>query len=127
MTHYHILIVMFWGFIAINFIDTVGAVASRRLNFNYGYLSIFSFATYMGVVYFLTPAYSLPTALFANIILGVYDATIGFWLSIILGANTGYSEEKMKAMLGKQTITIMLAVSLLFGMIGYGLSTFSNA
>jgi hypothetical protein len=107
------------GLLCITLIDTVGAYASRRLNFNYGYLAILSFAIYTVLGGVISKTHGLIIALLVNMVIGLYDATIGWKLSRRLNANTGLSNDELKELTPSTNLTVMLAVSLLFTYIGY--------
>ena len=111
------------GLLAITAIATVGAIASQKLNFKYGYLSGLSLIIYISVSYAVSKQYSLSTALLANAILGLYDGTIGLKLCLLLNANI---EQQIKDHLREKTITAlpMIFIALLFALLGYGLSVF---
>jgi hypothetical protein len=109
------------GLVCITLIDTVGAIASRKLNFKYVYLSILSFLVYIFIGYIISKQYNLTTAIYINGILGFYDGTIGFWLSIKLKANNGLRIEQSQNVLGLQTGIIMTVVAIIFAFIGYSI------
>lgn len=121
MANLNLTIFFVIGFVCITIIDTIGAIASRKLNFKYVYLSIFSFATYIMVSYQVSKEYGLMTALFANGILGLYDGTIGFWFSIVLKAHHGQSIEQLSEMLGVKSAITMILLAGIFPVIGYGI------
>jgi hypothetical protein len=112
-------IVMLVGLIAVTLIDTLGAYASRVLNFKYGYLALLSFIVYASIGSFVSKHYSFNMAIAINLAIGFYDATIGWNLSRRLGANTGLNEEQQKKMTASANLTVMLVISLLFTYIGY--------
>ncbi len=120
MNYYlHITIYFLAGLICITLIDTVGAVASRKLNFKYTYLSIVSFIVYIGIGYLISKQYGLTFALIVNAILGLYDSTVGLSLSIRAKANTGNItgvEGNPKMIIG------MIITAVFFGLMGYFLS-----
>ena len=110
------------GLSVITLIDTIGAIASRKMNFKYSYLSIASIATYILVAFLVSKNYKLPAVLFTSAVLGLYDGTVGFWFSIILRANNAQTTGQADQKPGVKSATIMVILSLIFGMIGYGLS-----
>ena len=84
------------GIFSITLVDTLGAVASRKMNFKYIYLSFISIAIFILVAFFVSKEYILTNVLLTNAILGLYDCTIGLWLSIVLRANNGLTAEQIK-------------------------------
>jgi hypothetical protein len=111
--------VMLVGLIAVTLIDTAGAYASKVMNFNYGYLAILSFVVYASIGSFVSKYYSFNTAMAINLVIGFYDATIGWNLSRRLGANTGLSEDQLKKMTVSGNLTVMLPITLLFTYVGH--------
>ena len=107
------------GLLAVTAIDTLGAYTSRRMNFNYGYLAIFSFVVYGFIGYTVSKHFSLNLAFVTNLLIAFYDATIGWKLSRWCGANTGMTDEELANFKVSTTLSVMLFVSLLFTFIGY--------
>lgn len=70
---------------------TIGAVLSRKLNFNYAYLSILSTALYAIIAYEVCAGLNLKSAIIVNSFLALFDSTIGFLLSIWCKSNSGYT------------------------------------
>lgn len=110
------------GIFSITLVDTLGAVASRKMNFKYIYLSIFSFAIYILVAFFVSKEYILTNVLLTNAILGLYDCTIGLWLSIVLRANNGLTAEQIKELFTLKSSIAMIVISVIFGLMGFELS-----
>jgi hypothetical protein len=122
MTYFDLVLYLAAGLISITLIDTVGAIASRKMNFRYIYLSALSFLVYILIGYFISKQYGLTVALFINGIVGLYDGTIGLYLSLILKANNGMDDEQIQKMLGINSAIVMIITSIPFTLIGYGLS-----
>lgn len=80
---------IFMGLFIVTLIDSVGSIASRKFNFNYGYLSPLSFATYTLIGYLVSGRTNLICAFIAVIVVGIYDATVGWDISLKLNANLG--------------------------------------
>ena len=122
MNYFNLTIPLIIGLISITVIDTVGAVVSRTMKFNYAYLSILTFVVYTSIGYYVSTHYQLSIALLINAIMGLYDGSIGFWLSIILKSNSGLTIEQSYEMLGVKSALAMIIASIAFGLIGFGLS-----
>ena len=91
---YYSFIVLLIGLGLVTVIDVVGSVVSRLLNFSYGYFTVLSFIAYIGTGYLI--AAKTNGALLTMIVVmlvGLYDATIGWIISQKLKANYGYSKE----------------------------------
>lgn len=118
-----ILIITLIGLIAITLIDSVGAIASRKYDFNYGYLTVLSLLVYATIGGLVSTMHNLSLALAINLLLGFYDATVGWWIAMRLKANTGLPEEELSKMTPAYTLQIMLVMSVLFTLIGHWLSS----
>ncbi|HMW65385.1 MAG TPA: hypothetical protein PKC82_00550 [Chitinophagaceae bacterium] len=110
------------GIFSITLVDTLGAVASRKMNFKYIYLSFISIAIYILVAFFVSKEYILINVLLTNAILGLYDCTIGLWLSIVLRANNGLTAEQIKELFTLKSSIAFIVISVFFGLIGFELS-----
>ena len=98
------------GIGAVTLIDITGSITSRKYNFNYGYFTIFSLVIYIGIAaqVYLKTANSFTTV---GLILpiGIYDGTIGWWISKKLKANYGnFAEEANNITIGQALLTILL-------------------
>ncbi|WP_259065688.1 hypothetical protein HDF24_02565 [Mucilaginibacter sp. X4EP1] len=69
--------------------DTAGSIASRQFNFNYALLTLGSFIIYGAFAFIATAKKDLITGVATATAIGLFDATIGWRLSVILHANTG--------------------------------------
>lgn len=115
-------ILLILSVLAITIIDTIGAIASRKLNFKYTILAVFSFAVYILIGFYGSKFWDINTAITIALLVGTYDATIGLWLSIKLKANMGITEEQLKRVIGIHSIIVMLITALIFSTIGYALT-----
>ncbi len=104
------------GLTCITLIDSLGAVASRKFNFKYSYLSILSFAVYTGIGYLLSNHFQLMIIVVITALLGLYDSTIGLNLSIRLKA---HSENIDVVKSNIKMVISMIMVAVLLGFIGY--------
>lgn len=118
----HTLLVTLIGLASVTLIDSIGSIASRRLQFNYGWLTILSLSVYTCTGYFIGEESNLNLVFAANCIIGFYDATIGWKLSVMLKANTGMSAEEKEIMNLKARLFIMFIIAFLFGYIGFLIS-----
>lgn len=118
MTNAYLQLTIFFliGLTCITLIDSLGAVASRKFNFKYSYLSILSFAVYIGIGYLLSNHFQLMIIVVITALLGLYDSTIGLKLSTRLNAHS----ENIDIVKSNIKIVIsMIMVAVLFGFIGY--------
>ena len=116
------IVILITGLAAVTLIDTAGAVLSRALQFRYSYLSVLSFLVYIGIGFWGTKFSSPNSAITTAIVVGVYDATVGFWMSIRLKANVGITQEEVKKVSGIYSIVVMVILAVFFSTIGYALS-----
>ena len=112
------------GLLGIVIIATFGAALSRKLNFKYSYLSIFSAILYIILAYLICKIADLKTALIVNGLLGLFDSTVGFLLSIKFQSNSGYTKEQSTNMMGLKTSFAFLIFALTFTLVGYGIGLF---
>lgn len=122
MSWSHFLLYLLFGTIGVTLIDTVGAILSRRLQFKYRYFSILSFIVYITVGLLVSKQFNLIAAISIGGLLGLYDGTIGFWLSIKLKANNDLNMEQADKLLGVKTTISMTATGIVLSLIGYGLT-----
>ncbi len=110
------------GILAVTFLDSLGAIASRQLNFNYSLLSIVSFIVYVSFAFFLARQTDKKTTIILTGLLGLFDATIGWKISELLGANTGENEIEITTTILITTVILMTVFSCLLGLLGWWLS-----
>lgn len=123
-TYFQLTTYFITGLICITLVDTLGAVASRKLNFKYTYLGILSFAIYIGTGYLLAGKhFELIIILAISAILGLYDSTIGLKLSIRLKAN---SENIDTIESNPKMVISMITMAILQGFIGYYIHGYFN-
>ena len=107
------------GILLITLLNTTGAVASRKLKFNYGLLSPLSFAIYTFIGFLISRDKPMDVALLCNVVIGLFEATAGWYLLMKLKANTGGTEEQLVVMTEGQRTLLMTVIAGVFGMIGY--------
>ncbi|RZJ77603.1 MAG: hypothetical protein EOO47_16320 [Flavobacterium sp.] len=118
----NIYLILIMAFFAVALFDGLGSIASRTLNFHYSYLGIVSFAIYVMVAYFIARYASKKTTIMLLALLGLFDATVGWYISVILRANVGgfiISEEPLILIL---TIVTVMIYSSFLGLLGWWLA-----
>jgi hypothetical protein len=113
---------IFLGIIAVTIIDVIGSITSRKLNYNYAYLTPLSFIVYTLIGYFVSQNGNLYWALLSACIVGIYDGTVGWKLAVILNANFGRFKEQNLKMNIYSRVFGMIAVGTVFGYLGYIMS-----
>ncbi|QOR75948.1 MAG: hypothetical protein IMW88_11690 [Thermoflavifilum sp.] len=117
--HYKILLI---GILAVALLDTIGSIASRQLDFNYSLLSPVSFLIYGTTAFIATRLKGLKTGVFFAAILGLFDSTIGWKLSMLLDANTGGFAIEVTTGLWIMTAVLVIGFSALVGLLGGALA-----
>lgn len=111
------------GILAILFIDTVGSITSNKLNFSYSYLSPISFLIYTSIAFWVTRKINRKAGITIAALLGLIDATIGWKISMALGANIENATIEITLMTWVFTALFATGIAALFGLIGAWLAT----
>lgn len=120
MSHYaYLLPIILLALFAVTFIDTVGAWASRKFDFNYMRLSVASFIVYILIGYLIARQDGLLMAVIVNLLVGFYDATVGLKLALILRANYRLKEEEKQYLTTHFSVISMMLISPIMAFIGY--------
>lgn len=119
--------IVFLGGIAIISFDALASVASQQLGFAYSTASIGSGILYIGIGFIATRATGLISrAALAAAIVGVVEATLGWWVSWIIGP--GRSPAGPPSVLQLLTVIASLAgVGAIVGAFGGWASTWGNS
>src|SRR5438270_9942968 len=118
MNNYFILYTIA-GIALITLLNTFGAIASRKLKFNYGLLSPISFVIYTIVGFLISKDKPMDVVFACNALIGIFDATAGWNLLMKLKANTGGAEEQLVILTEGQRTILMTVIAGVFGMMGY--------
>jgi len=119
----YIIKITLLGILAILFIDTVGSITSNKLNFSYSYLSPISFLIYTSIAFWVTREINRKTGITIAALLGLIDATIGWKISIALGANIENATIEITLMTWTFTALFAAGIAALFGLLGAWLAT----
>jgi hypothetical protein len=117
---YEAFVLLLVGVFAITVIYSVGSITSRKWNYNYVYLSIFSFLVYTAIGYFGHRLLgNLTWSLVVAALVGIFDGTVGWKISTALNANFGkYKQGNIDTKLSDRVFG-MIGVSAFFAFIGY--------
>src|SRR3954447_16931510 len=107
------------GILLITLLNTTGAIASRKLRFNYGFLSPISFCIYTFVGYMISKDKPMDVALACNVLIGLFEAVAGYNLMMRLKANIGGTEEQLVVLTEGQRMALTTVIAGTFGVIGY--------
>ncbi len=116
-----ILIVIVTGILAITFIDVVGSIASRRLNFDYGWFAILSIIVYSYIGYYMAIKASFEITLVAALIVGIYDAIVGHKISQKLKATVRMTDEEKEVFTPALRLTTMIVLVFICTYISYSI------
>lgn len=106
----------------ITLIATAGAVASRKYNFKYTLFTIPSLVVYVVNSCIVAMHSNLVITIVSAILLGFYDSTIGLKLSVSYKANANFTDEQIVSGIDGKTVISMLIISVVFALVGYGIS-----
>ena len=109
------LMVIGLGIVSILSHDAIAASLSRIAKINYAWFSIISIMIYFLIGLFAARGYSIRTGMGVAALIGLVDATAGFWISKKLNAYVGDLTEEDK----KFEIYTVLAVIILAGGAGW--------
>jgi ascorbate-specific PTS system EIIC-type component UlaA len=118
-----ILPILLIGVAAVTLLDSLGAIASRQMSFNYSSLSVISSIIYVAIAFVIAKRTDKKTAIILTGFLGLYDATVGWKLSILLQANTGSMTVAITPIILVTTAVFMTLYAALHGFLGWWLST----
>jgi len=117
---YDSIVLLLFGLGLVTIVDVIGSIVSRRLKFKYGYFAILSIVVYTTIGFLMAEkTNSALLTMIVAMLMGLYDAIVGWEISQKLKANYGYSKE----LLDKVTIAHRIFVSNLYaiisGFLGY--------
>jgi uncharacterized membrane protein YGL010W len=110
------------GFLTIGIFDVVTSIASKQLNFDYAYLCAGSFIIYCIFGFLGTKEVNLQTGVLLAAAIGLFDSTIGWEISMLLGANTGNVKIDPTLLMWIITAIFVTGLAALCGLIGGGLA-----
>ena len=125
MSHFYYLFILFLiGLGLVTIVDVIGSIISRRLNFKYGYFGVLSLVAYT-TIGFLVAANTGSALLTMTVVMlmGLYDAIVGWEISQKLKANHGYSKELMEKITIAHRILAGNLYAIVSGFLGYFLAS----
>ncbi|MBC8756764.1 hypothetical protein H2O64_18970 [Kordia sp. YSTF-M3] len=99
----NVLFVVIIGFITIAIFDAIGAILSRKLNFNYALLTIGSISIYATIAVYTAIYGGILIGIISSFLMGLFDATVGLKIS-----------EKFKANIPDKSITFKIDFKTVF-------------
>jgi len=115
--------IIFIGLIAVTIFDVLGSIASRQMNFSYSYLGPISFIIYVATAFVIAKRAGKKAAIIGTASVGMYDATVGWKLSIFFHANTGGQKFEITPTILVTTIILVTLYGAIIGFLGWWLST----
>lgn len=116
-----ILIVIVTGIMAVSIIDVVGSIASRRLNFDYGWFAILSIIVYTYIGYYLAKKTSFEITLITALIVGIYDGIVGHKISQKLKANVRMTDDEKEVFTPALRLTTILVLVFICTYVSYSI------
>jgi hypothetical protein len=114
---------IFIGVLAITVFDILGSIASRQMNFDFSYLSPISFILYVSIAFVVARRTDKKTAVITAGLLGLFEATVGWKLSLLLHPNFGNKRTEFTPAIFAATIVVVTLLAGLLGLLGWWLST----
>lgn len=106
----------------VSFVDIVGSIISRKLNFNYAYFTVLSFIAYVTIAYLVAEETNKALlTLVVTMLVGLYDGTVGWIIAQKLKAN--YNKEIAEKFTIAHRVFTANLFSILCGFVGYYLGT----
>ena len=116
--------IFLFGAIAVTILDGLGAIASRRFDFSYGRLALFSFFIYGVIGYIGAGMIDTMAGITLTGLVALYDAVIGFQICMALDANWGELEEMVEESFGDKPLEVAeVLMSVIIGMVIGGIGT----
>ena len=117
--HHQLLLI---AITAILLFDIIGSKTSYQFNFPYAYFAPISLIISTTTSFFITKAATRKAGIRAAMVLGLFDATIGFKISRLLKANNGGVGDDMNLVVALMIVIMMLLIGFLLGLLGAWLS-----
>lgn len=112
------------GAIAVTLLDGLGSIASRKLDFSYGYLTIISFLIYGIIGYVGASLMDTMAGITLTGLVALYDAVVGYRICMALEANWGEMEEMIEENFGDKPMEqAEVLMSVIIGLVVGGIGT----
>ena len=111
------------GLLTVTLIDAGGSIASRVLNFDYGYFAPLSLLNYGFIGYLTARHYNASKALVAGAALGLFDVTAGWQLSIVLEANAEGLQPEVGSSMWLVTVLFGIGLAAVAALVGGWIGT----
>ncbi len=108
--------------LAVASVDAIGSLASRMFNFNYIFIWPASVLVYAILGFLLTKLENIKTCVWLTALLGVFDATVGWKISMLLNANTGSVNNNPTLQVWAITVIIVALYGAIVGFVSGGIA-----
>ena len=106
------------GVLLVTLLDSLGAIASRNFDFKYSNLSTVSSLLYLLIAFLIAKKTDIKTGVIFSGLLGLFDATIGWKISMLLKANIGNSKTEINILVWIIMAILMTVFASVIGFIG---------
>lgn len=106
------------GVLLVTLLDSLGAIASRNFDFKYSNLSTVSTLLYLLIAFLITKKTDIKTGVIFSGLLGLFDATIGWKISMLLKANVGNLKTEINIGVWMIMAILMALFASIIGLIG---------
>ncbi|MCH2023845.1 MAG: hypothetical protein MK207_15315 [Saprospiraceae bacterium] len=93
------LLLLAFGILLNGLLIIIGSIASRKLNFKFSYLSLFSLIIYLGISYWGSVLINPVSGITLAGLIGLFEATMGFKLMLKFNANIEDFREELRPIL----------------------------
>jgi hypothetical protein len=111
-------ILLLTGCLTVLILDALGSIASRRLNFNYSRLAPLSFIVYTAIGFIGAREANQSTSIIIAAVTGLFDATIGWKISMLLKANIGEMDNNPSILRWISTALFVTLLAAICGLVG---------
>ena len=111
------------GVLLVTLLDSLGAIASRTFDFKYSNLSTVSTLLYLLIAFLITKKTDIKTGVIFSGLLGLFDATIGWKISMLLKANVGNLKTEINIVVWMIMAILMALFASIIGLIGAWIAT----
>jgi hypothetical protein len=111
-----IILILVVGALAVLTLDTIGSIAARQFGFRYGSLRIISWLIWFGTGFFAARYTSVSLSPVAGGSVALIDATLGWYISWLIGP--GRPKSEINGMRISKIISIVTLKGVALGLIG---------
>lgn len=115
------------GILAILVFDILGSISSKVFDFDYSYLASISTLIYCTISFFTARQESLRKAVLCTTLMGIFDSTVGWLVTLLIDPNTGTTDiQPYSFIMVVVMVFSMAAAGAIMGFIGGGIAMISR-